>query len=59
MSHEKSTGVPLKSGDEYDLLTKARKFHAPKAGKAKAVKNFYIKRVRREAKKKLRFGSEV
>ena len=54
MSHEKSTGVPLKSGDEYDMLTKARKYHTPRAGKAKAVKNFYIKRVRREAKKKLR-----
>jgi hypothetical protein len=59
MSHEKSTGVPLKSGDEYDMLTKARKYHAPRAGKAKAVKNFYIKRVRREAKKKLRSESEA
>jgi hypothetical protein len=34
--------------------TKERRFPAPKAGKAKAVKNFYIKRVRREAKKKLK-----
>jgi hypothetical protein len=33
---------------------KERRFTAPKAGKAKAVKNFYIKRVRREAKKKLK-----
>tara|TARA_R110000868_G_scaffold292557_4_gene553060 strand:+ start:1820 stop:1954 length:135 start_codon:yes stop_codon:yes gene_type:complete len=34
--------------------TEERRFTAPKAGKAKAVKNFYIKRVRREAKKKLK-----
>lgn len=54
MASEKSTGVPLKGGDEYDLLTKARRFHAPRAGKAKAAKHRYIKRVRREEKKQLK-----
>jgi hypothetical protein len=44
MASEKSTTVP----------PKARSFTAPKAGKAKAVKNFYIKRARREASRKLK-----
>jgi hypothetical protein len=48
---EKATGIPLKGGDEYDMLTKARRFHAPRAGKAKAAKHRYIRRVRRAAKK--------
>lgn len=59
MSHEKSTGVPLKSGDEYDILTKARKYHSTKHGKAKAAKHAYITRVRRDGKKKLRSESEA
>lgn len=59
MSHEKSTGVPLKTGDEYDMLTKARKFHSTKYGKAKAAKHTYITRVRRDGKKKLRSVSEA
>ena len=54
MASEKSTGVPLKGGGEYDMLTKARKFHSKRAGKAKAAKHTYIKRVRREEKKRLR-----
>lgn len=53
MSHEKSTGVPLKGGNEYDMLTKARKHHSTRYGKAKAAKHAYIKRVRRERKKRL------
>mgnify|MGYP001268000543 CR=1 FL=1 len=42
--------IPLKSGDEYDILTPARKFYSLKAGEAKAVKRKYNKRFRKVGK---------
>ncbi len=50
---EKATGVPLKGGDEYDMLTKARRFHKPRPGEAKAAKRRYTKRVRRAVRKSI------
>ena len=42
--------IPLKSGDEYDILTSARKFYHLKAGEAKKVKRKYNKRFRKVSK---------
>tara|TARA_B110000483_G_C17706948_1_gene355633 strand:- start:292 stop:468 length:177 start_codon:yes stop_codon:yes gene_type:complete len=39
--------VPLKSGDEYDALTRARKFYLWKAGQLKKIKRAYNKRFRK------------
>ena len=43
----------LKGGDEYDVLTQARKYYGFKPGSVKLVKRKFNKRVRREAKQKL------
>ena len=40
----------LKSGDEFDALTRSRSFYGYKAGTVKAIKRKFNKRVRREAK---------
>lgn len=45
--------LPLKSGDEYDALTKWKKFCLWKAGDRAAIKRGYNKRVRREVKKQV------
>ena len=47
--------IPLKGGDEFDALTKARKFYKylAKAGAAKKVKRAYNKRFRRTFKSKI------
>ena len=37
----------MKSGDEYDGLTKARKFHRWKSGQLKKIKRTYNKRFRK------------
>ena len=44
--------IKLKGGDEYDALTKARKYYRylEKPGKAKRVKQRYNKRFRRAVK---------
>ena len=42
--------IPLKSGDEYDILTKSRKFYLLKAGQAKKIKRKYNKRFRKVSK---------
>jgi hypothetical protein len=42
--------IPLKGGDEYDTLTKARKFKLWKAGQVKKIKRAYNKRLRRHNK---------
>jgi hypothetical protein len=47
MASEKSTGCSLKGGDEYDMLTKARRFHKRRAGDARAAKRQFNRRVRR------------
>jgi hypothetical protein len=43
----------LKGGDEYDFLTKARKFHAHRSGEVSKVKRKFWKRQRTEARSKL------
>ena len=40
----------MKGGDEYDALTKARKFYKWKAGQVKRIKRAYNKRFRKQAK---------
>jgi hypothetical protein len=47
MASEKSTGCSLRGGDEFDMLTKARRFHKRRAGDAKAAKQRFNRRVRR------------
>lgn len=42
--------TPLKSGDEYDALTKARKWHRFGRKALKLIKRSYNKRVRRRSK---------
>ena len=42
--------IPMKGGDEYDALTKARKFHIWKAGQVKKIKRAYNKRFRKQGK---------
>ena len=39
--------IKLKSGDEYDALTKAKKFHHWKSGERKKIKRGYNKRLRK------------
>jgi hypothetical protein len=43
--------IPLKTGDEYDALTKAKRSHIWRAGDRKAIKRSYNRRVRRELKR--------
>ena len=43
--------IPMKGGDEYDALTKARKFHLWKAGQLKKIKRAYNKRFRKCSKR--------
>jgi|GEM_PF-4632949 hypothetical protein len=46
----KNKRVPLKGGQEQDMLTKWRRFVSNTAGKAKAAKHSYNKRLRKTAK---------
>ena len=39
--------IPMKGGDEYGGLTKARKFYMWKAGQLKKIKRAYNKRFRK------------
>jgi capsid portal protein len=39
--------TPMKGGDEYDGLTKARKFYLWKSGQMKKIKRAYNKRFRK------------
>jgi hypothetical protein len=39
--------APLKSGDEYDALTRAKKYYIWKSGDRKAIKKSYNKRERK------------
>ena len=43
--------IPMKGGDEYDALTKARKFHLWRAGQVKKIKRAYNKRFRKYSKR--------
>ena len=42
--------IPMKGGDEYDGLTKARRFYLWKAGQLKKIKRAYNKRLRKHNK---------
>ncbi len=42
--------IPMKGGDEFDALTKARKFYLWKAGQVKKIKRAYNKRFRKHTK---------
>jgi capsid portal protein len=42
--------IPMRGGDEYDGLTKARKFLIWKAGQLKKIKRAYNKRFRKYIK---------
>lgn len=44
--------LPLKGGDEYDALSKARKFLHWKAGELKKIKRAYNKRFRKYLKER-------
>jgi hypothetical protein len=44
--------LPLKGGDEYDALSKARKFIHWKAGELKKIKRAYNKRFRKYLKER-------
>ena len=46
----KKERIPLKSGDEYDALTKARKIIGWKTGTLKKIKRQYNKRFRQQGK---------
>ena len=45
--------IPMKGGDEYDALTKTRKFHLWKAGQVKKIKRAYNKRFRKYSRASL------
>lgn len=47
------TQVPLNGHDEYDILTKARKYYKLGRGVTKWVKNKYRRRVRRKQKNEI------
>lgn len=44
----------LKGGDEYDVLTRARRFHDPAAGVIKKIKRRFWKRIRCALRNNLR-----
>lgn len=46
--------VPLSSGDEYDALTRSKRYLHWAAGERKAIKRGYNKRNRKAAKQELR-----
>jgi hypothetical protein len=46
----KTKRVPLKGGEEHDMLTRWRRFVKNTAGKAKAAKRSYNKRFRKTAR---------
>jgi len=52
--------IPMKGGDEYDALTKARKWYKylDRAGVVKKIKKQYNKRFRKHGKEQAKSGSE-
>jgi hypothetical protein len=48
--NEMTKRIPMKGGDEYDGLTKARKFILWKSGQLKKIKRAYNKRFRKHIK---------
>jgi len=51
--------IPMKGGDEYDGLTKARKFYMWKRGQLKKIKRAYNKRFRKHTKELMRTKLEI
>ena len=51
--------IPMKGGDEYDALTKARKFYLWKTGQVKKIKRAYNKRFRKHTKELMRTKLEI
>lgn len=49
--------IPLKGGDEYDALTRARKFYFWQSGELRKIKRQYNKRVRRTGKQEAKRDS--
>lgn len=49
---------PMKSGDEYDALTRAKRFYKWRPGMRAWVKRKFSKRLRREARSVIRAHSE-
>jgi len=43
--------IPMKGGDEFDALTKARRFLRWKSGQVKKIKRVYNKRFRRYSRR--------
>jgi len=43
--------IPMKGGDEYDALSKSRKFLRWKSGQVKKIKRAYNKRFRKYSKR--------
>ena len=54
MAMKKGRDTPLKGGDEYDALTKARKYYNFGRKALKVIKRGYNKRVRRNNKKEVK-----
>ena len=52
--------IPMKGGDEYDALTKARKWYKylDRAGVVKKIKKQYNKRFRKHGKEQAKSSSE-
>ncbi len=50
----KNKRIPLKSADEYDALTKGRKYHSFGSGILKKIKRGYNKRFRKLAKREVK-----
>jgi hypothetical protein len=48
--NEMTKRIPMKGGDEYDGLTKARKFLLWKSGQLRKIKRAYNKRFRKHIK---------
>lgn len=46
-----SNRIPLKGGDEFDALTKSRRYYKWARGQLKKIKRGYNKRVRRTARR--------
>ena len=51
--------IPMKGGDEYDGLTKARKFYMWKRCQLKKIKRAYNKRFRKHTKELMRTKLEI
>lgn len=52
------TREPLKGGDEWDYLTRARKYYAKRAGKFTKIKRQFWKRVRKYRNKEARDNND-